>query len=650
MPYRNQSISAGRIDEAPMVGRQQVAAFGLGDEAGEVAPGLGKDVADAVQEPVDLGRAAEEDAAQHEGEAALRMVLGVGERERRSPRAAEDDPALDAQVLAQALDVGHEVGRGVGLEAAQRRRAAGAALVVDHDAVVRRVEELAVHRARTRAGAAVQEDDRHAVGIAAFFPVHAVPAVEVEEAVAARLDGGEERQGFAVPSVGFWRHGRQFTRARSRPADLAAHRLCGRMKTDTLCRNAASTEVAGVLYQLYDWQRAAMEPWRALAQVANEFYGHPGSPMSYLPGSRNVAAAFDLMGRLTRRYERPAFGIGRVRVGRREYAITEAVELEQPFCRLLHFVKQDAPPQPRVLVFAPLSGHFATLLRDTVRTLLPDHDVWITDWIDAKEVPLSAGPFHFDDYVDYVRDFVRFVGPGAHAISVCQPTVPVLAGVSLMAAAGEAVPRSLTMMGGPIDTRTQPHGGERLRQASADVVVRVEGGAARADALPGLHAPRLPGVPAVRRLRLDESGPALRLARAVLPARHRGRRESAEAHRRFYDEYNAVMDLPAEYYLETVERVFHKHLLARGLLEVRGERVRPETISDSALFTIEGEIDDISGPGQTQAAHGLCKGIPAKAKAHYLAPGVGHYGIFSGRKYRETIYPKIRDFIACQTS
>lgn len=402
----------------------------------------------------------------------------------------------------------------------------------------------------------------------------------------------------------------------------------------------------GLLYQLYDWQRAAMEPWRALAQMANEFYGHPVSPVSYLPGSRNVAAAFDLMGRLTQRYERPAFGFGKVRVGARDCAVTEVFERELPFCRLLHFVKEGAPAQPRVIVFAPLSGHFATLLRETVRALLPDHDVWITDWIDAKEVPHSLGPFHFDDYVDYVRDFLRFVGPAAHAISVCQPTVPVLAGVSLMAAAGEATPRSLTMMGGPIDTRSSPtavNDFAKYRPMSwfeSKAVQRVP------MRYPGFMRRVYPGF-------MQFAGFV-----AMNPDRHfdshvqyyhhliRGDGESADGHRRFYDEYNAVMDLPAEYYLETVERVFHKHLLARGLLKVRGERVRPEAIRTSALFTIEGELDDISGPGQTKAAHTLCKGIPAKAKAHYLAPGVGHYGIFSGRKYRELIYPRIRDFIA----
>ena len=212
-----------------------------------------------------------------------------------------------------------------------------------------------------------------------------------------------------------------------------------------------------MLYQLYDWQRAALEPWRAFAQAANELYGHPQSPLSYLPGSRNLAAAFDLMTRLTQRYERPEFDIRSVRAGDVEYRVHERCAIDAPFCRLLHFEKQGAPEGPRVIVFAPLSGHFATLLRDTVRTLLADHDVWITDWKDAKEIPIGEGAFHFDDYVRYVREFIAHVGGAeAHAISVCQPTVPVLAGVSLMAAEGEAIPRTLTMMGGPIDTRRSP--------------------------------------------------------------------------------------------------------------------------------------------------------------------------------------------------
>ncbi len=401
-----------------------------------------------------------------------------------------------------------------------------------------------------------------------------------------------------------------------------------------------------LLYQLYDWQRSALEPWRMFAQAANELYGHPDSPLSYLPGSRNVAAAFDLMTRLTQRYERPEFDIRAVRAGEVEYLVREQVDLDKPFCQLRGFAKVGAPAQPKVLVFAPLSGHHATLLRDTVRTLLADHDVWITDWKDAKEIPISMGPFRFDDYVAYVREFIAFLGRDVHVISVCQPTVPVLAGVSLMAGAGEALPRSLTMMGGPIDTRRSPTAVNTFAKRrplawfEARVIQRVP------MRYPGFMRRVYPGF-------LQFAGFV-----AMNPDRHmqshlqyyqhlvEGDGESADAHRRFYDEYNAVMDLPAEYYLETVERVFQKHLLPHGELVVAGTRVRPELIRGTALFTIEGELDDISGNGQTEAAHGLMRALPAKDKQHFEAKGVGHYGIFSGRKYRELIYPRIRDFIA----
>jgi len=300
-----------------------------------------------------------------------------------------------------------------------------------------------------------------------------------------------------------------------------------------------------------------------------------------------------------------------------------------------------------VLVFAPLSGHFATLLRDTVRTLLADHDVWITDWKDAKEVPLAEGAFHFDDYVAYVCRFIAHVGGAdSHVISVCQPTVPVLAGVSLMAAAGEPIPRTLTMMGGPIDTRRSPTAvntfakNRPLSWFEAKVIQRVP------MRYPGFMRRVYPGF--MQFAGFVAMNPDRHMQSHVQYYQHlvAGDGESADAHRRFYDEYNAVMDLPAEYYLETVDRVFQRHLLPRGELEVAGEKVRPELIKNTALFTIEGELDDISGNGQTEAAQGLTKGIPAKRKQHFLAEGVGHYGIFSGRKFREMIYPRIHDFIA----
>lgn len=406
-----------------------------------------------------------------------------------------------------------------------------------------------------------------------------------------------------------------------------------------------------MLYQFHELQRAVMEPLRWWAQANVDAFGNAFSPLSLTPAAKNVTAGMDLMLRLTARYGRPAFDIGQVKVNGADATVTEEVLLEKPFCNLLHFKKSRAAKnEPTVLIFAPLSGHYATLLRDTVRTMLPDHDVVITDWKDAREVPFSKGPFHFDDYVAYVQEFVRFsqnsLGPNIHLVSVCQPTVPVLAGISLMAQHNEPLPNSMTMMGGPIDTRLSPTSvndfatDRSLSWFEQNVIQRVP------QKYAGSMRRVYPGF-------LQLSG-----FMAMNPKRHMkshqdyyndlvaGDGESAEAHRRFYDEYNAVMDLPAEYYLDTIFRVFQDQTLAKGLMDVAGERVNPAAIKRTALFTIEGELDDISGSGQTQAAHTLCSGIPAARHQHYTTPEVGHYGIFSGRKYRELIYPKIREFIA----
>ena len=406
-----------------------------------------------------------------------------------------------------------------------------------------------------------------------------------------------------------------------------------------------------MLYQMHDMQRAAMEPWRWWAKANSVVFGNAFSPAAYTPESIKLAAHLDLMLRLSKTYERPAFEIGHVAVNGREVEVVEEVLLDKPFCQLRHFKKARATPnEPKVLIFAPLSGHFATLLRDTVRTMLPHHDVTITDWKDAREVSLAEGAFHFDDYVAYVREFVRFMQGNhhgkVHVISVCQPTVPVLAAISLMAAADEALPASMTMMGGPIDTRKSPTAvndfaiDRPISWFEQNVIQRVP------VKYPGAMRRVYPGF-------LQLSGFV-----AMNPSRHIGSHidyykqlvegdgESAEAHRKFYDEYNAVMDLPAEYYLDTIVRVFHDRSLAQGTLVVAGERVNPAAIKKTALFTIEGELDDISGSGQTKAAHALCTGLAAAKRDHFEAPAVGHYGIFSGRKYREVVYPKVRKFIA----
>jgi poly(3-hydroxybutyrate) depolymerase len=401
-----------------------------------------------------------------------------------------------------------------------------------------------------------------------------------------------------------------------------------------------------MIYELHEMQHAATAPLRYWAETSQQLFTNPFSPLAYLPQSGRVAAGSELLARVARRYEKPEFGLGHTVIDGEAVAVSEEIVSEKPFCRLLRFKRATTWNHPKVLLVAPLSGHHATLLRDTVRALLPDHDVYITDWLDARLVPLAEGYFHFADYVAYMQEFIRLLGPDVHLISVCQPTVPVLAAISLMADEGDpAQPRSMTLMGGPIDTRRAPTEVNRyaktrsLRWFDTHVVTRVP------LKYPGYMRRVYPGF-------LQHAGFV-----AMNSDRHmqahidfynhlvEGDGESAEAHRAFYDEYNAVMDLPAEYYLETLDMVFMKHHLPQGEMTVFGKRVKPWAIRNTALLTVEGELDDISGPGQTEAAHELCRNIPAEKKEHYLVPGVGHYGIFSGRRWRETICPRVREFI-----
>jgi poly(3-hydroxybutyrate) depolymerase len=409
-----------------------------------------------------------------------------------------------------------------------------------------------------------------------------------------------------------------------------------------------------MLYQLYETQRALMSPFSEFASASAKLYNHPLSPFAHAPMAQRMAAGFDLLHRLAKDYEKPTFGITRATVDGVDIAVQEQVAIEKPFCRLLRFKRfsddtkalATMKEQPTVLVVAPLSGHHSTLLRDTVRSLLNDHKVYITDWTDARMVPLSAGPFHLDDYIAYVQEFIRHIGPTVNVISVCQPTVPVLAAVSLMASNGEPTPRSMTMMGGPIDARKSATAvnnlaiNKSLRWFETNVIHRVPSN------FPGAGRAVYPGF-------LQHSGFV-----AMNPDRHlsshydyfrdliRGDGDSAEAHRQFYDEYNAVLDMPAEYYLDTIKTVFQDFALVNGTWEVAGRLVRPQDITTSALLTIEGELDDISGAGQTQAAHDLCSGIPKSRRFHYDVAGAGHYGIFSGKRWREKVYPEVKAFIA----
>ena len=416
-----------------------------------------------------------------------------------------------------------------------------------------------------------------------------------------------------------------------------------------------------MLYQLYETQRALVEPFADFAQATAKFYSNPLLPFSKLPLAQRMVAAFDLFYRLGKDYEKPQFDLRSVKVQGIDVTIRERIEIDKPFCELRRFKRFSDHPatletllqQPAVLIVAPLSGHYATLLRDTVSSMLADHKVYITDWKNARLVPLSDGDFHLDDYVNYVQEFIRHLQTrygNCHVISVCQPTVPVLAAVSLMASRGETTPLSMTMMGGPIDARRSPTSVNNLATQRSfewfenNVIYRVP------DNYPGAGRRVYPGF-------LQYAGFV-----AMNPDRHanshydyfkdliKGDDASAEHHRKFYDEYNAVLDMDANYYLETIATVFQDFKLVNGTWEVRNsdgqlERVKPQDIERTALLTVEGELDDISGSGQTRAAHDLCTHIPAAMRQHLEVPGAGHYGIFSGRRWREMVYPQVRDFI-----
>ncbi len=416
-----------------------------------------------------------------------------------------------------------------------------------------------------------------------------------------------------------------------------------------------------MLYQLYETQRSLMEPFADFALATSKLYASPASLFRNTPLVQRMSAGYDLLYRLSKDYEKPAFNIATIQEGDVELAIHERVELRKPFCDLRRFKRFSDDPatltklkgQPAVLIVAPLSGHYATLLRDTVKTMLKDHKVYITDWKNARNVPVGDGEFHLDDYVNYVQEFIRHlqgIYGNCHVMSVCQPTVPVLAAVSLMASRGEPTPSSMVMMGGPIDARRSPTSVNTLATNKPldwfenNVICRVP------SKFPGAGRRVYPGF-------LQHSGFV-----AMNPDHHarshydyfkdllKGDDAGAEAHRQFYDEYNAVLDMDADYYLETIDIVFQQFKLVNGNWEVRGtdgklSLVKPQDIETTALLSIEGELDDISGSGQTEAAHDLCTGIPKAKHKHFEVPGAGHYGIFSGRRWREVVYPQVRDFI-----
>ncbi|CAG1014284.1 MAG: polyhydroxyalkanoate depolymerase [Rhizobiaceae bacterium] len=404
-----------------------------------------------------------------------------------------------------------------------------------------------------------------------------------------------------------------------------------------------------MFYQLYELNHAAVQPFRAYADAVKLFYSNPLNPFSHTSWGRSVAAAAELFERTTRRYGKPAFGLESTVVDWKTVDVDEKVVWSRPFCNLIHFERSlpsERRADPKLLIVAPMSGHYATLLRGTVEAMLPHAEVYITDWADARMVPLAEGRFDLDDYIDYVIDMLHTLGPGTHVMGVCQPSVPVLAAVSVMEGHGDRfAPATMTLMGGPIDTRRNPTAVNLLAEEKGidwfrdNVIMQVPWPD------PGFGRSVYPGF-------LQLSGfMSMNLDRHIIAHKDfflhlvKNDGDNAVKHRDFYDEYLAVMDLTAEFYLQTVETVFVRHALPKGEMKHRGEPVDPGAIRNVALFTVEGENDDISGLGQTQAAHDLCLNIPADMRAHYMQPKVGHYGVFNGSRFRSEIVPRIVDFM-----
>ncbi len=406
-----------------------------------------------------------------------------------------------------------------------------------------------------------------------------------------------------------------------------------------------------MLYHLYEFGHAALGPTRAAADTYRYLLRNPLNPLSQTTAARGTAAAIEVLERITRRYAKPEFGIEETLVNGAKAGVEIETVWERPFCRLLHFRKH-APgvklaPQPRLLIVAPMSGHYATLLRGTVEGMLPSHDVFITDWIDARIVPLSRGRFDLNDYIDYVIELCRFFEGDVHVMAVCQPSVPVLAAVSHMEAAADPhAPRSMVLMGGPIDTRINPTAVNALAEKRGldwfrrSVITTVPW------PNPGMGRRVYPGFLQLTGFMSMNLERHLNAHNELFFNLVQGDGDSVEKHKAFYDEYLSVMDLTAEFYLQTVDEVFIRHLLPKGEFHHRGVRIDPAAIRRAALLTIEGEKDDITGLGQCRAAHDLCANIPAARRMHYVQPGVGHYGIFNGARFRQDIVPLITRFIA----
>ncbi|KAF0231785.1 MAG: poly(3-hydroxybutyrate) [Beijerinckiaceae bacterium] len=407
-------------------------------------------------------------------------------------------------------------------------------------------------------------------------------------------------------------------------------------------------------YFFYEAMHAVLGPARAASDAVGLFYRNPMNPISHTPYGRSISAACELFERTTRRYGKPAFDLPTTVVEGVTASVIERVVWQNTFCNLIHFDRNmptGARPQSKLLIVAPMSGHFATLLRGTVEAFLPSHEVYITDWVDARLVPMSAGGFDLDDYIDYVKDMIRALGPDVHVLAVCQPSVPVAAAIARLEAEDDpCIPRSMILMGGPIDTRESPTEVNKLAQKRGIEWFKKHCIARVPFPHPGIMREVYPGY-------LQLSGfMAMNLDRHMTAhwdmfnhlVANDG--DSAEKHRDFYDEYMAVMDLTAEFYLQTVDVVFVKHSLPKGEMMHRDQPVDLGAIRRCALMTVEGENDDISGVGQTKATHALCRNLPAEKHLYHLQKDVGHYGVFNGSRFRKHIAPAIVDFTAAQSA
>lgn len=401
-----------------------------------------------------------------------------------------------------------------------------------------------------------------------------------------------------------------------------------------------------VSYQAYDYIARTGQVMHEGFSLINDVVKHPANPFAYTLGGRLATASLETAMRLTRRYEKLGFNIDEIQIGEQHYLVREESVVSKPFCELRHFNRIGLKDKQRVLLVAPLSGHHATLLKGTVEALLPDHEVYITDWLDAREVPLSSGPFSFDCYVSYLIEFLEFLGPDTHMIAICQPTVQALIATAVMAQRNNScVPQSLTLMAGPLDTSKNP---TRVNEFATTrpmawfkncAIMKVPHG------YPGEGRKVYPGFLQLGGfISMNQQSHTEKYVNFFQNLVF-GEVEDADRFRAFYDEYLAVLDMPAEFYLETIERIFKNNEVARGAITYQGEPVDFSAINDTALLTVEGANDDICGLGQTEAAQDICRNIPKSKRKHHVQMGAGHYGIFSGSMFRKHIRPLVTEFI-----